>query len=177
MCRVPVAVCVYVMDGWVRAVLCVLFSYNSIVSASTVFSLSARALLPFTLSCSYSCSYIFFFCTRSQFYLFLSFPWNCPSTVILLCHPLSYSFIWVFFHSVHLSRSLISLSLFHIVLQSYQTGLTYIHSRQRDPFQKRLLLPRQQIFSLQILQDVVTAHLRVKWCCQPFVCLTEKQLS
>lgn len=67
-----------------------------------------------------------------------------------------------FFFSFTLCTSLISLSLFHIVLQSYQTGLTYIHSCRRDPFQKRLLLPRQQIFSLQILQDVVTAHLRVK---------------
>lgn len=59
-----------------------------------------------------------------------------------------------FFFTLSTSPSLISLSLFHIVLQSYQTGLTYIHSCRRDPFQKRLLLPRQQIFSLQILQHI-----------------------
>jgi len=59
-----------------------------------------------------------------------------------------------FFLTLSTSPSLISLSLFHTVLQSYQTGLTCIHRCQRDPFQKRLLLPRQQIFSLQILQHI-----------------------
>ncbi len=110
---VCVCVCVCVLDGWVRAVLCVLFSYNSRFCIQPSLSLpehtsihSVMLLFLFIL---------FFFCTRSQLYLF-SHSGNCPSTVILLCHPLSYSFIWVFFHSLHLSRSLISLSLFHIVL-------------------------------------------------------------
>ncbi len=172
---VCVCVCVCVCHGWLGTcgLMCSVllqfnrFCINSLLSlCQSITSIHSVMLLFLFIH--------FFFCTRSQLYLFLSFLWNCPSTVILLCHPLSYSFIWVFFHSLHLSRSLISLSLFHIVLQSYQTGLTYIHTCRRDPFQKRLLLPRQQIFSLQILQGVVTAHLRVKCCCQPFVRLNVK---
>ncbi len=98
MCLVPVAVCicvrVCVCHGWLGTcgLMCSVllqfnrFCINSLLSlCQSITSIHSVMLLFLFIH--------FFFCTRSQFYLFLSFLWNCPSTVILLCHPLSYSFI------------------------------------------------------------------------------------
>lgn len=129
---------VHVMDGWVRAVLRVLSSYNSIVSASTVLFLPARALRPFTLSCYYSCSNIFLsFCTLSHF---LSLP-LIPMELPLRCYSALSSIVPLIYfslHSPHLSLfPLISVSLFHIVLPSHRADLTYIRRCRRDPFQMK----------------------------------------
>ncbi len=111
---VCVCVCVCVCHGWLGTcgLMCSVllqfnrFCINSLLSlCQSITSIHSVMLLFLFIH--------FFFCTRSQLYLFLSFLWNCPSTVILLCHPLSNSFIWVFFHSLHLSRSYITLFVSH----------------------------------------------------------------
>jgi len=106
---------VSVMVGWVHAVLCVLFSYNSIVSASTVFYLSARLYFhslchaPILVHTFFS-SALFHNCISSS-----HSRWTVPR--LLFCsviHCWTHLFESFFFsHSQHLSFSYLPLFVSH----------------------------------------------------------------
>lgn len=135
MCRVPVAVCV--SYGWLStcSLMCSVllqfnrFCINSLLSLCHSITSIHSAMLLF--------SFIHFFLLHS--FTILSLP-LIPVKLSFDCYSALSSIVLLIYLSLFFtlctSPSLLSHSLCFIVLQSYQTSLTYIHSCRRDPFQK-----------------------------------------
>ncbi len=174
-CVCVVCVCVCVCHGWLGTcgLMCSVllqfnrFCINSLLSLCQSITSIHSVMLLFL--------FIHFFLLHS--FTIVSLPlipvelsldcYSALSSIVLLIY------LSLFSLSAPLPLSYLTLFVSHspVELPDWSNIYSYL---PKGPISKELLLPRQQIFSLQILQGVVTAHLRVKCCCQPFVRLNVK---